>query len=184
VWSPWSIALEPVRREDAGRVRRSLTAEIASWLGIGSVEEMRAGTAVWATESESLARSHQAYRYVVLRDAAFAGVIEVRPDAVRGHVGYWLRRVARGRGTASMANRLVLPIAFEGFGLKAVDWTSDPRNAASIAVFERLGARRVGEFAVSGVAGRTAEVRYRLARRGYHPSPDGPPSLRALLTCI
>jgi len=180
--------LTPVERADAARVRRALTVEIARWLGIGTVEEMRGGTAVWASESDELARAGNAFRYVVERDGTFAGVIELRPDAVRGHIGYWLRRAARGRGTATLANRLVLPVAFEGFGVRAVDWTADARNAASIGVFRRLGARNVGEFPVDRVPFRTSEVRYRRPRLGYEPDPTGPQNLRDLLrtskTCI
>lgn len=162
-------------------VRRAITNEIAVWLGVGTAEEMRSGTAVWANEAAGLARSRQSYRYLILRDGRFAGVIEVRPDALRGHVGYWLRRGARGRGTVTLANRLVLAIAYEGLGLKAVDWTADARNVASISVFERLGATRMGESPVTGVSGRTSEVRYRLARRAFSKSADGPDTLRDLL---
>ena len=179
-WPPWDLALEPVSRAHAGRVRRVLTAEIARWLGIGAVDEMRAGTAVWAMESPALAAERSAYRYLLERSGRFAGVVELRPDAVRGHIGYWLRRSERGRGTVTLANRLLLPIAFEGLGLRAVDWTTDAENAASIAVVERLGARIVSS-GPSRVPGREVEVRYRLERRRFHADPTGPGGLRHLL---
>ncbi len=136
-WDPWDIALEPVRRQHGPSVRRALTGEIAGWLGIGTVEEMRSGVLVWASEAEGLARSGTAFRYLIQREGKFVGAIEVRPDAVRGHIGYWLRRRARGRGSVTFANRLVIPIAFEGFGLKVVDWTAHAANAASIEVMRQ-----------------------------------------------
>lgn len=181
-WAPWELELEPVRAEDAGRVARALTAEIAGWLGIGSVERMREGTPVWAGETEELARSRQAYRYVINRSEKFAGVIELRPDATRGHIGYWLRRSARGRGTMTLANALLLRVAFEGLRLKAVDWVADAANAPSIAVMERLGARRIACYATPTQTRREFEARYRLTRRAFTPPPDGPPSLHSLLT--
>ncbi len=180
VWPSWQLALEPVLRELAGRVQRALTDEIARWLGFGILVDMRAGTPVWASESESLATRGSAYRYLTIRDGRFAGVIEVRPDAVRGHIGYWLRREARGRGTVTLANRLVLAIAFDGIGLRAVDWTADARNVDSIAVMERLGARHLATNPAR-TSGRGLEVRYRVERAAYRPDPTGPDNLRVLV---
>jgi RimJ/RimL family protein N-acetyltransferase len=163
------------------RVRAALTDEIARWLGIGTAEQMRAGTPAWAAEAEDLARSGRAFRYLVECEGRFAGAIEVRPDAVRGHVGYWLRRAERGKGTATRATRMVIPIAFEGLRLPAVDFTADSANLASIRVMERLGATRVAEYPTPDRSGRVAEVRYRLPRRRYRADPGGPQSLSSLL---
>jgi RimJ/RimL family protein N-acetyltransferase len=181
-WAPWRIALAPVRGGHTSKVRRALTGEIARWLGAGTVDDLRSGTAAWATEADELARARRAFRYLILREERFAGVIEVRPDAVRGHVGYWLRRAERGRGTVTYANRLALLVAFEGLGLGAVDWTADAENEASIAVMRRLGAERVDTYRVRDLSHRTVEVRYRVSRRGYDPDPTGPRRLRDLLT--
>lgn len=179
-WAPWALALEPVQREHTGRVRRALTAEIARWLGAGTVEDLRSGTAVWASEAAGLARTRQAFRYLIIREGRFGGVIEVRPDAVRGHVGYWLRRAERGKGTITYANRLILLIAFEGLGLGAVDWTADGENAASIAVMRRLGAEKTDSYRVRDMSQRTVEVRYRVSRSTYTSDPTGPHRLRDL----
>ncbi len=180
-WSAWGLTLVPVRRDHAARVRRALTAEIAHWLAIGSVDDMRSGTSVWASESSDLARSGRAFRYLVVREGKFSGVIEVRPDAVRGHIGYWLRRGARGHGTMTLANALILLVAFDGLGLKAIDWVADAENTTSIAVMTRLGATLVDRYpARDGI--REFEVRYRLARRKFAPYATGPARLRALLT--
>jgi RimJ/RimL family protein N-acetyltransferase len=183
VWQPWDIELEPVQREHTAQVRRALTAEIARWLAVGTRDEMRAGTAVWAAESADLASARRAYRYLIRRGGQFAGAIEVRPDALRGHIGYWLRRGARGEGTVTLANRLVLLIGFEGLTLKSIDWVADERNAASIAVMTRLGAEFVDRYPVEDPA-RQAEVRYRVMRRRYKPDSTGPKNLRSLLTLV
>ena len=181
-WSPWNLELEPVAREHASRVRRTLTAEIAKWLGIGTVEDMRSGSAVWANEATELARAGRGYRYLINREGRFAGAIEVRPDAVRGHIGYWLRRSERGRGTVTYANRIALAIAFDGLRLRAVDFTADEANAASIAVMRRLGAERVDCYRPRDLAHRRVEVRYRVERSRYRGDPTGPSSLGDLLT--
>ena len=183
-WPPWSIALEPVGASDAALVTRALTDEIARWIGFETVERLAAGTPAWAAEAAELARDGHAFRYLVEREGRFAGTIELRPDAVRGHIGYWLRRPERGRGTATLANRLLLPLAFEALALPAVDWVADARNSASIAVFGRLGATKVAEYPASGVGGRESEVRYRLARRAFVQTEGGPCSVDELLSSI
>jgi len=156
--------------EHAGRVRRAITSE------------MRQGTAVWAFEADGLARTRRAYRYLVERDGEFAGVIELRPDAVQGHIGYWQRRKARGRGTMTMANHAMLLIAFDGLLLGAVDWTSDASNTGSIAIMERLGGREIDRYPVKGSASRAEEVRFRITRATLEKPVGGPSSLRELLS--
>lgn len=182
VWGPWGLGLVPVEMEHTRRVRRAITSEIASRLKIESASEMRQGTAVWAFEADGLARTRRAYRYLVERDGEFAGVIELRPDAVQGHIGYWQRRKARGRGTMTMANHAMLLIAFDGLLLGAVDWTSDASNTGSIAIMERLGGREIDRYPVKGSASRAEEVRFRITRATLEKPVGGPSSLRELLS--
>jgi RimJ/RimL family protein N-acetyltransferase len=178
------VALRPVRSADALLVAGALTDEIARWVGLGSADEMRAGTPEWAASAGELAARGEAFRYLVYYRRRFSGTIEVRPDSVRGHVGYWLRRLERGRGTATRSVRLVLPIAFEGLGLPAVDFVADAANAPSIAVMERVGAVCVARYETPDASGGDSEVRYRIRRRGYRPSADGPRRLHDLLPLV
>ena len=180
-WQTWGLALEPVNSHHTGRVRRAITNEIARWLKIESADEMRLGTAVWANEADGLALTRRAYRYLVARDGEFAGVIELRADAVQGHIGYWQRRKARGRGTMTMANYAMLLVAFDGLLLGAVDWTADVGNTASIAVMERLGGKQIDRYPVKGSAVREEEVRVRVTHSSIVSPAQGPESLRALL---
>ena len=181
-WPPWAIALEPVQASHTGKVRRAITNEIAHWLKIESADEMRLGTPVWAYEADGLARTRRAYRYLVIRDCEFAGVVELRPDAVQGHIGYWQRRKARGRGTMTMANYAMLLVAFDGLMLGAVDWTADVTNTASTAVMQRLGGRKIDQYPVRGSAVRDEEVRFRVTRADLLNPSGGPENLRELLT--
>ena len=180
-WTPWGLVLVPVQPWHTGRVSRAITNEIAAWLKIESASDMRAGTPVWAFEADGLARSRRAYRYLVEREGEFAGVIELRPDAVQGHLGYWQRRKARGRGTMTMANYAMLLLAFDGLLLRAVDWTADATNTASVAVMQRLGGGQIDRYPVTGGALRAEEVRVRLSREGLVRPKDGPRTLRELL---
>lgn len=183
-WPVWDLSLEPAAPEHAACVARALSEDIAAWLGIGALDEMKAGTPVWAAESNDLALRGDAFRYVVRCGRQIAGVIELRRDAVNGHIGYWLTTAARGRGTMTRANRLILLIAFEGLGLRAVDWTAAEGNDDSIAVMTRLGADYLDTYPTPGRLYRESEVRYRLTRRSFEPGDGGPRNLRELFRCV
>jgi predicted acetyltransferase len=79
-------------------------------------------------------------------DGAFAGTINLRfqpgtedlPDHVSGHVGYTVVPWRRGRGYATRALALLLPVA-RAHGLPRVLLTCDPENAASRRVIEANG---------------------------------------------
>ena len=62
----------------------------------------------------------------------------------RAEIGYALRRDRWGRGLATEAVRAVLDFAFERMRLHRVGADTDPRNAASGRVLERLGFEREG----------------------------------------
>ena len=58
--------------------------------------------------------------------------------AVGGHIGYWVRPSARGRGVATQALSLMLPLA-AAHGIDPVLVTCDDDNLASATVIERNG---------------------------------------------
>ena len=62
----------------------------------------------------------------------------------RAELGYALRRDVWGRGYATEAVTGVLRFAFDAMGLHRVGADTDPRNAASARVLERLGFEREG----------------------------------------
>lgn len=62
----------------------------------------------------------------------------------RAELGYALNRAHWGRGLASEAVSAVVTFAFERLGLHRLEADTDPRNAASIRVLERLGFVRDG----------------------------------------
>ena len=81
----------------------------------------------------------------------------------------------------TMANYALLLVAFDGLRLKAVDWTADATNTASIAVMERLGGSLIDRYPVKGSELRNEEVRVRVTRKSLVPPTEGPQDLRQLL---
>jgi RimJ/RimL family protein N-acetyltransferase len=65
-------------------------------------------------------------------------------DASAGYVGYWLLPIARGRGLATSAVRLISAWALRELGLATLRLTTDPDNERSQRVAERSGFRRIG----------------------------------------
>ena len=80
----------------------------------------------------------------VVRDGELVGAISLRhvltPElrAVGGHIGYSVRPSARGRGVATAALGLMLPVA-ASLGIDPALVTCDDTNLASAAVIERNG---------------------------------------------
>lgn len=64
-------------------------------------------------------------------------------DRSTGSIGYWLLPVARGRGFATSAVRLLSSWGVSELGLTTVRLTTAPDNARSQRVAERSGFRRV-----------------------------------------
>lgn len=75
---------------------------------------------------------------VLIGDTGF----RVADDPRIGEVGISLAPAYQGRGFAAEALRAVLDEAFAARGIHRVTASIDPRNAPSLALFERLGFRR------------------------------------------
>jgi RimJ/RimL family protein N-acetyltransferase len=92
-------------------------------------------------------------------------------DAELAEVGYWLRREARGQGAATTAVRLVSGWAFAELGVRRLNLSTAPENAASQRVAERAGFTREGLLRawLPTAAGRRDTVMYSLL-------PDDPPA--------
>jgi RimJ/RimL family protein N-acetyltransferase len=63
-------------------------------------------------------------------------------DHLRGEVGYWLGREARGRGHGTRAVGLICRFGFESLGLERIELYAGTENPASQRVAERSGFAR------------------------------------------
>ena len=79
-------------------------------------------------------------------DALIGAATLFRIDPVHRHaeIGYALGRAHWGKGLASEAVRLVLHHAFDTLDLERIEADTDPRNASSCRMLERLGFVREG----------------------------------------
>ena len=70
-------------------------------------------------------------------------------DARQAEIGFTLRPEFQGRGYATEGARTLLGYLFGARAMHRVTARCDPRNAASVAVLERLGMRREGHLVES-----------------------------------
>ncbi len=64
---------------------------------------------------------------------------DIDREAGRAAVGYWLSPLARGRGVATRATRLMAGWAFDALGVARLELTCGPDNVASQRVAQRCG---------------------------------------------
>ncbi len=143
-----TTALRPWRDSDVGGlVAACQDPEIGRW------------TRVPSPYRETDARAYLLQRY----DAVFSGtaapfaivapeddrvvlgsiaLVRLAWEDLRGEVGYWLAREARGQGHASRAVRLICAWGRSALGLERIDLLAATGNLASQRVAERCGFRR------------------------------------------
>jgi RimJ/RimL family protein N-acetyltransferase len=138
--------LRPWRDSDAAAVTAACQdPEVARW------------TRVPDNYTESDARAFLLYRHDAVLGGAAAPFAVVSPDDrllgsvalieidwahLRGEVGYWLAREARGKGHATRAVRLICGWGFDALGLERIVLHAATENAASQRVAERCGFTR------------------------------------------
>lgn len=106
-------------------------------------------------------------------DGEFCGSIGLRwqrgtpdlPPHVLGHCGYAVVPWKRGQGHATVALRLLLPLA-AAEGLPWIDLTTDPDNLPSIRVIEANGGTLVERFTKPDAYGGAPGLRFRIVLAG------------------
>jgi len=79
-------------------------------------------------------------------DGVVVGAIGMGVNSMnyRGRIGYWVAASARGRGVCTRALRLLSRWGLDERALQRLDLITDPDNAASQRVAEKVGFRREG----------------------------------------
>jgi [ribosomal protein S5]-alanine N-acetyltransferase len=82
------------------------------------------------------------------RDMALVGGVNLtgvrRRAAQYASLGYWMGEAFSDKGLMSAALHLLLPAAFQEFGLHRVEAACIPENAPSRALLDKFGFRQVG----------------------------------------
>jgi RimJ/RimL family protein N-acetyltransferase len=147
------LLLQPWRREDAPEALRLYgDPELVRWLSpamttVPDVQAMELVLEQWAQEHTRLTPPAGRWAVRAREDGRLVGAIALLPlppEAEDSEVGYVLLPAERGKGYATEATRELLRWAFAQ-DLPEVFVVARPRNAAGIAVAERLGFSWVGE---------------------------------------
>ncbi|WP_269632374.1 GNAT family N-acetyltransferase [Pelomonas sp. BJYL3] len=101
------------------------------------------GVAAHLEEIEAAAAADRAHAFLIRHQGRLVGRINLhrvqREHHGRAELGYRLGADAQGRGWASEAVRLLLPIAFDSLGLWRLEAVVRPGNPASARVLEKNG---------------------------------------------
>jgi RimJ/RimL family protein N-acetyltransferase len=119
--------------------------DVVRWIGPPwpTDEVFPRNAANWANGSPTLAICEQ--------EGACVGMVWVNvrePDRSIGYVGYWLLPVARGRGLATSAVRLISRWALQALSISTVRLQTAPGNIRSQRVAVRSGFHRITPNAV------------------------------------
>jgi RimJ/RimL family protein N-acetyltransferase len=126
--------------------------EVIRWIG------PQAPTAVEALARDDAWRARGSPTLVICEpDGTCVGKVWLersQADASMGYIGYWLLPVARGRGLATSAVRLMAAWAARELGLERLRITTEPENQRSQRVAERCGFRRASGGPAEAADGR------------------------------
>ena len=126
----------------------------------------------------TIARESGVVQLVIEEDGHFVGDFGVRTHEPIPTIelGITLHPEAKGRGIATRATRVLMAALFE-LGVHRIVARVDPRNAPSLALFERLGFRREGHevecYWDDAYEEWTDEVTFALLKREWPPAASG-----------
>jgi [ribosomal protein S5]-alanine N-acetyltransferase len=116
--------------------------DVIRWIGPtegSAIDVIALNQQRWANGSPTLS--------ICERDGTCVGLVWINvgeADQTTGSVGYWLLPMARGRGLATRAVRLVSGWALGEMGVTNLRLTTEPENERSRRVAERSGFRQTG----------------------------------------
>lgn len=135
-----SLTLRPWREEDAPAIVAACRdPEILRWL-----PRVPRPYTLEDAQAFILAGPDGPHSFAIDEGGRLAGSIAMRVDEFNasGSLGYWSAPEARGRGVVTRALRLLCRYGFDELGLARLELVTDPSNAASQRVAEKVGFRR------------------------------------------
>lgn len=144
------VRLRAVRTDEAPDVLRIFGDPEATRYWSHAPLETMAEAEAYVADMVRNAEQRRLFQWVIARpDDRFIGTVTLfqwdRTNR-RAEVGYMLDPAEQGRGLATDAVRAVLSFGFDVLGLHRVEADTDPDNAPSMRLLERLGFRREGYF--------------------------------------
>ena len=140
------MLLRPWRLSDAPAVAAACSdPEIPRWIPFVPSPYTEEDAAAYVQGCIDAGALRRAFAIVDAAGITLCGSIDMGINAMRtGHIGYWVARDARGRGVGTAALRRLCQYGFEDLGLERLELMTDPDNAASQRVAEKVGFRREG----------------------------------------
>jgi RimJ/RimL family protein N-acetyltransferase len=140
------VVLRPWRLADAPAVAAACSdPEIPRWIPFVPSPYTEEDAIAYVQGCIDAAESRHAFAIVDAAGDTLRGSIDMGVNAMRtGHIGYWVAREARGRGVCTAALRRLCKYGLDDLGLERLELLTDPENAASQRVAEKVGFRREG----------------------------------------
>jgi RimJ/RimL family protein N-acetyltransferase len=170
------LCLRPVRAADAARTAELVTPDVSDNLLTWPWPMSRAAAAERIRVAQARLRARRAVNFAIIAkdDGQLVGWMGLTLEADgSARLGYWLGSQYRNRGLTREAARSAIPPAADYLGIDEVIAEVFERNAASIAVLEALGFRRLGPCEILVPRTQRAEQGWRYALR---VDPARPPS--------
>lgn len=140
------LVLRQLRAGDAAALFAVLSdAQLMTWWSSGPHQSL-AETEAYVTRNAEEGQGWLCWAITAGNDEALGWVILMDGKPGVGEVGYILRRDRWGAGLAREAVACVIAHGFSGGGLRRIFADTDPDNAGSIALLEKLGFQREGHL--------------------------------------
>jgi RimJ/RimL family protein N-acetyltransferase len=140
------LTLRPWRIEDAPAIEAACQdPEISYWIPFVPNPYTRDDAETYLRGCIESGEEREPFAIVDSETGEVVGSIDMSVNTMRtGHVGYWVVAGARGGGVCTRALAALARWAFEELELQRLELITDPDNAASQRVAEKVGFRREG----------------------------------------
>jgi len=141
-----SVVLRSWHTDDARAVAEACSdPEIPRWIPFVPTPYTEEDAVAYVRGCIDAGESRHPFAVVDADSGMFYGSIDMTINSMRtGQIGYWIARGARGRGVCTEALRELCRYAFDDLGLERLELMTDPDNAGSQRVADKVGFSREG----------------------------------------